>query len=246
MADLGLNKKQVSAILKGIYTGLYGIAERNLPESLYRATVRVLSGGVKEAGKGPLIRELNENIFVFSAAKTYTQVKDMSSLITDGDRILPWTKFRDKAMERYNIYNVDWLESELQTAIGQAQTAVKWRELAKSAHMIQRRAVMDANTSPECVILNGIIAPVNDPFWRTRSPLTHFNCRCVLVGYDRFDDVTPSTRKEINAAIDKTEHINPLFKGNPAIDKVIFNDSHPYFDIAPEDKGWAKKNFGLW
>ena len=126
------------------------------------------------------------------------------------------------------------METEYNTAIGQAQTAVKWQEIVsdkKNFPYLQRKAVMDANTSPECVILNDIIAPVDSPFWANRSPLTHFNCRCILTKIDRFEDVELSSKAKIDSAIKQTDHINPLFKGNPGIDKVIFNESHPYFDI---------------
>ena len=36
-----------------------------------------------------------------------------------------------------------------------------------------------------------------------------------------------------------------IFKMNPGKDKVIFNKEHPYFDVAPKDKDFAKRNFDL-
>lgn len=244
-----LTKKERDEILRKIYEG--GITVAVLPVNLYRATAKKLNEGVRigaEGGPTDLIAELEENIYVFSGAKTYTQVKDISSLIVENGELVPWSKFKKLAIEKYELYNVDYLASEYETAIGQAQSAVKWNQIqqdAKAFPYLQRKAVMDANTSPECVMLNDIVAPVGDPFWRTRSPLTHFRCRCILEAIDKYADVKLSSRAKINASVRDTEHINPLFKGNPGIDKVIFNESHPYFDIEPKDKKLAKKNFNL-
>lgn len=244
---IGLGKKAIAAIIRGIYEG--GITKRKLPVDLYEATADKLNEGVDigaEGGPSDLIRELKQNIYVFSGAKTYTQVKDISSLIVENGKLRDFKSFKKLALEKFDTYNVDYLKTEYETAIGQAQTAVKWMSIdPKALPYLQRMAVMDANTSPECQILNGIIARVDDPFWRTRSPLTHFNCRCILTAIDRYSGVLPSNPATINAAIRDTEHINPLFKGNPGIDKVIFNKSHPYFDIEPKDKPLAKKNFNL-
>lgn len=245
-----LSEKEVKKLIRQIFEG--GITIYNLPKILHLRTAKHLMNGVDEGygdydGK-ELYKELKENIYIFSAAKTYTQVKDISSLILDGDKLRPFNEFKKLAKEKYDIYNVTYLEAEYNTAVGQAQTAVKWADIQatkKDFPYLQRRAVMDANTSDECKILNNIIAPVDSPFWKTRSPLTHFRCRCILEKIDRFEDVKLSSETEIKEAVKSTEKINPLFKGNPGIDKVIFNESHPYFDIAPKDKKLAKRNFNL-
>lgn len=236
-----LSEKAKKALIRKIFEG--AITTSKLPTNLIEATIKHLMAGVdkgfKDADYPELYKELKKNIYVFSGAKTYAQVKEVSSLILDGKTLRPFSEFKKLALEKYDLYNVTYLESEYNTAVGQAQTAVKWQEIEsdkKNFPYLQRKAVMDANTSEECKILNDIIAPVDDPFWRSRSPLTHFNCRCILTKIDRFEDVKLSSMTKINAAIKETEHINPLFKGNPGIDKVIFNKSHPYFEIAKKDK----------
>lgn len=152
-------------------------------EKLFEATFKVLNSGVKIAFTDKLdkalLKELQDNIYIFSGAKTYTQVKDISSLITDNGKIRSFSEFKKLAKAKFDTYNVDYLSAEYETAVGQAQSAVKWQQIESESKLfpyLQRKAVMDANTSPECVILNEIIAPVEDPIWRTRSPLTHFRC----------------------------------------------------------------------
>lgn len=247
-------KRDIVNLLRRIFEGSITPQTMNGTEAekLFEATFKVLNSGVKIAFTDKLdkklLRELQDNIYIFSGAKTYTQVKDISSLITDNGKLRSFTEFRKLAKAKFDTYNVDYLSSEYETAVGQAQSAVKWQQIEREAKLfpyLQRKAVMDANTSPECRILNEIIAPVGDPIWRTRSPLTHFRCRCILTQIDKYEDVKLSSQSKKDAAVEKSKNINPLFKGNAGIDKVIFNDSHPYFDIEPRDKGLAKRNFNL-
>lgn len=247
--------KDENSFIRQVFEG--GITTSTLfrpaSKKLYRATAKKLLSGVKlafefDGADERLLKELEENIYIFSGAKTYTQVKDISSLILDGKTLRPFNEFKKLAKEKLTTYNEDYLKSEYETAVGQAQTAVKWQEIEKEAKTfpyLQRKAVMDSNTSPECRMLNDIIAPVGDPFWKSRSPLTHFRCRCIITQIDKYSDVKLSSKRDKSEAIDRTDKINPLFKGNPGIDKVIFNKSHPYFDIEPKDKGLAKRNFNL-
>lgn len=245
-----LSEKEKKSIIRKIFEG--SITIHNLPKNLYEATVSKLLEALDEGfGKyknDALYKELSTNIYIFSGAKTYTQVKDISSLILDGPKLRPFNEFKKLASEKYDLYNKTYLQTEYNTAIGQAQSAVKWQEIVASKKdfpYLQRKAVMDKATSPDCAILNDIIAPVDSPIWATRSPLTHFNCRCILTKIDRFDEVRLSSSREIKEAMKATEGINPLFKGNPGVDKVVFNKSHPYFDVEKNDKKFALNNFNL-
>jgi SPP1 gp7 family putative phage head morphogenesis protein len=247
-----MREGDINRVLVDIYSGKIKI--NNLPKKVYEKTAKKLVQGMNvgfafsDYVSDELKRELTQNIYIFSGAKTYTQVKEISSLILDGDKLRTFSEFKKVARERFDTYNVDYLEAEYNTAVGQAQTAVKWEDIESSKELfpyLKRSAVMDANTSEECRILNDIIAPVDDTFWKSRSPLTHFRCRCILEKIDKYEDVKLSSRTKIDSAIEQTDHINPVFKGNPGIDKVIFNKEHPYFDVAPKDKELARKNFNL-
>lgn len=246
-----LTSEEQERFFKQIYFGSVTVYHlyKPLPYKLYRSTAKKLISGIKEAKPTPdLFKELSDNIYIFSGAKTYQQIREITSFITEGKSIRPYNAFKKLAKESYDLYNDSYLATEYETAIGQAQTAVKWYEIEREKNLfplLKREAVMDANTSDECRILNGIIAPVGDAFWKTRSPLTHFRCRCILTQISKYEGVSPSSRGEVSKAIKDTDHIDPVFKGNPGIDKVIFNKTHPYFDIAPKDKKLAKRNFDL-
>lgn len=245
-----LSPDEEKSLIRKIFEGYFTV--RHLPKFLYFATAKKLMSGVDQAFSNnvhpELYNELRDNIYIFSGAKTYTQVKDISSLILDGRQLRPFSEFKKLAKEKIDLYNETWLKTEYETSIGQAQSAVKWQQIEADREVLPylvRRAVMDANTSEVCTHLNDIVAPVGDSFWNTRAPLSHFNCRCILeqLGNDAKQKHDPKATKK---AVEVTEPMmNPLFKNNPGKTKVIFNESHPYFDIAPKDRAFARKNFNL-
>jgi SPP1 gp7 family putative phage head morphogenesis protein len=256
--------KLIQALFKGVYAGK--ISPRFLPTSLYYAIADYLKKGVYEGygstlsalkkSKMPkgfgkkdveLLTELRTNIYLFSAAKTYQQIRTMSSaLIGDDGSIVPFKQFREKANETYDLYNKTWLQTEYDTAVGQAQAARKWNVIETNKDvlpLLEYSAVIDSKTSEICKPLDGIIAPVEDPIWKKVAPLNHFNCRCLLRPISEGKLTSDKVKK---AKFEETEGMmQDLFKMNPGIDGYVFSKDHPYFDIAAKDKSLAKRNFDL-
>lgn len=178
---------EIESLLQGIFDG--SITEYAIPESLYFAIAEYLKKGVFE-GFGStlqtvsgndleLLTSLTENIYMFSAAKSYTELKDMSSLLVQDGKMASWNTFYQEAKHRFDIYNVDYAKTEYRTAVGQAQMAVQWNEIERTKDLIpylRYSAIMDPNTSTICAPLDGIVAKVDDPIWDTIAPLNHFNC----------------------------------------------------------------------
>lgn len=247
-------KKQIEDLLEGIYSGR--ITTGNLPEDLYFAIADYLKAGVYKGFGGDLtefggsdlmlLQELRENTYIFSGAKVYQEINAIS-LVKDDD-IKSYSDFKKEALEIYEQYNTNWLETEYKTAIGQAQSAERWNQIEENKETLPYLlyvAVIDPNTSDICLPLDGVCLPVDDPFWETYSPLNHFNCRCTLLQQDKFDaEVTSKALVK-----DKTEEVEPmmqdLFKMNPGKDRIIFSKDHPYFTVAKGDKDYAKNNFNL-
>jgi SPP1 gp7 family putative phage head morphogenesis protein len=247
---------QIEDLIKAVYEGRTTV--QNLPLDLYLAIGKNLEDGIREgwgalmdSGIGspdvPLYNALRENVYIFSAAKTYQQVKDMAEFIAESTS---YTNFKVKAMETYGEYNTDWLKAEYNTAVGQAQQANQWQRIQQSKDVfpyLRYSAVIDSKTSEICRPLDGVTLPVDDPFWDNYAPLNHFNCRCTLEKIDKYEDVTV-TREGKVAEITKelNETVKPEFKMNSGKDGYIFDPkSHPYFKVAPKDKGLARNNFNL-
>lgn len=252
---MNYTEDQIIAFLKGVYTGKYD-ASVKLPEDLYKAIsehlVNGLNDGVNSLGFGEtnpeLIQELRENVYMFSGAKTYQQVREMSSFIADS---ASFAEFKKKALGVYEQYNKNWLRSEYNTAYGQGTIANQWGKIQKDKDLfpfIRYGAVMDPNTSEICRKFDGITLPVDDPFWDNFSPLNHFNCRCILERISKYSDeeiTTKAKRDKISEEGFEKNGVSPEFQMNPYKDGYVFNPKHPYFEVAPKDKKFAEKNFDL-
>jgi SPP1 gp7 family putative phage head morphogenesis protein len=247
---------QIEELIKGVFGG--DITVEDLPEDLYHAIAESLNGGLykgfgkdltefKMGGKDyELLAEMRENVYMFSAAKTYQQVREMNDLLTSSES---FKDFRDKALEVYDTYNKTWLETEYNTAISQGMAAQHWVEIEKRKEefpYLQYSAVLDDRTSEICEPLEGVTLPVDDPFWNKFTPPNHFNCRCLLLQISKYDDVEVTTEKqasELNK--EQGDKMQDVFKMNAGKDGYVFKPDHPYFDVAPKDKQLAKENFGL-
>ena len=249
--------KQIEDLISGVYAGK--ITVDNLPEDLYLAIGNHLEDGIREGWGSlmeniplgtpdvPLYNSLRENVYIFSAAKTYQEIREMAEFIAESTS---YTNFKVKAMATYGEYNTDWLKAEYNTAVGQAQQANQWKRIQESKETfptLRYSAVIDSKTSEICRPLDGVTLPVDDPFWDNYAPLNHFNCRCTFEKLDKYEDPT-ITRKgkidELNKELGET--VKPEFRMNSGKDGYIFDPkSHPYFKVAPKDKPLAKQNFNL-
>lgn len=261
-------QKQIKTLLDGIYDG--SVTEYDLPQDLYLAIADYLKKGLYEGfgntlsklsenladGKGSLndlelLAELRSNIYMFSAAKTFQQVKDMTSALVNEDGVpRSFSAFKKEALDIFGLYNETWLKTEYNTAIGQAQEAIKWQRIEEQKDVLpylKYSAVLDPNTSIICRPLDGIVAPVGDPIWSKIAPLNHFNCRCLLLQVDSEEGLkglTPQGDKLKRVEAVEAE-MQPVFKMNAGKDGYIFKGDHPYFEVAKKDKSFAKNNFDL-
>ena len=147
----------IAALIQGIFDG--SITEYELPENLYYAIADYLKAGVYKGfgtdftkltkqineeiltkfseGDLELLTELRTNVYMFSGAKTYQQVKEMTEkLIGEDGKIIPFGEFKEAASEIFDTYNVDYLKSEYDTAIAGAQEAVKWESIEKNKDIL--------------------------------------------------------------------------------------------------------------
>ncbi len=253
-------------IIQGVYLGSYTV--KRLPVNLYKATVKTLQKGVEKGYKATLIdfafdspdyemlKALQESIYLFSGAKTFQNVLEMSDAIVEGEKVLSFSEFKVVADKIFDRYNVDWLKAEYNTAITSARSAAKWTSI--EANKEQRPYLMyDAVDEVACKIckpLDRIILPVNDPFWKINGIPQHFNCMCVIHQYDNDDlkanKLKISEKDYVESKLSESQaDKDPLFNFNPGKDKVVFKDTgknkHPYFEVPEKYRELAKRNFDL-
>lgn len=179
-------------------------------------------------GKGSLPLELKKNIYTFSGAKTFAQLEELNRLLYDADgKLRPFNEFSVLARKINRQYNLNYLQAEWQTARTAAQMAQKWERIIEDADLfpnLKYRTVGDSRVRPEHEKLNGIIKPINDPFWSRYYPPLDWRCRCDVV----------QTAEDANDY--KEEDLPPVkFKGNVGKDREIFTSKGTFFKLARTD-----------
>jgi SPP1 gp7 family putative phage head morphogenesis protein len=242
-----------NAFIDGVYKG--EISKYSLPSWVYTKTFQHLNKGVFEGFGQDLItvafetpdywmlKDLTENIYMFSGAKTYQQYRSLSDLLLENKA--NYYKFKDAATSVLKDYNEVYLAAEYRTAIGSARMAGEWQRITQDADvlpLLQYKTVGDGRVRPEHAQLNNIVRRVDDKFWDTLYPPNGWNCRCTVMQLAD-GDVTDLRGKKLY------ENVPKEFRFNVGKDRIIFNDKgsnkHPYYKIAKGDKDFARENFGL-
>jgi SPP1 gp7 family putative phage head morphogenesis protein len=242
-------------IIQGILFGL--ITTSALDQTTYLKTVKELMKGVvegygKEFSDLPLdstdyrmLQDLQDNVYIFSGAKTYQQTRELSetlsSFLVQKDGITSLSEFQKQAKDILVNYNRNYLTTEYNSAISQARSASQWEQVTKDKALYPNlvyHTVGDSRVRFSHAVLDGTNKPVNDKFWDKNFPPNDWNCRCTVLQ----SDDTESTNMQ-GYKVD--DHVNPVFQFNAGKDRIVFSPEHPYFTVAPKDKSNAVNNWGL-
>lgn len=176
------------------------------------------------------VTELLNNVWSFSAAKTYTQLKDFGALLVKPDG--SYRNFKDFKIEAERIAKTQltWLKAEYNNAVGGAQMVALWKKIQAEKDilpLLQFDAVLDKGTTALCESINGVIKPVDDPFWLIYFPLNHWGCRSTVRQLRR-GEITPD--EDISYP-----ELPAMFKTNLGEKGLIFPLDHPYFTETPPE-----------
>ena len=179
-------------------------------------------------GKGKLPLELQKNIYMFSGAKTYAQLRAINDLLYDqSGKLRPFNEFAQLARQTNRQYNLNWLQAEYQTARTAAQMAQKWESFQETIEYfpnLKFRTVGDDRVRDEHKSLDGTIRPINDVFWKRYFPPLDWRCRCDVVQTAETPNQPP---KEMPAV---------KFKGNVGVDGEIFTSKGNFFKLMNTDE----------
>jgi SPP1 gp7 family putative phage head morphogenesis protein len=160
---------------------------------------------------------------VFAAFKNHDEQNALAKLLVDENgEPRQLNDFIKEARPLTEQYNVEWLKTEFSQAKASAQMAVKWEGFKENADLypnLQYRTVGDTEVRPEHAVLNGLIAPINDPIWNSIYPPNGWGCRC---------NVT-QTDKEVYRP-DEAKGFEPDkgFDFNPGKDQKLFSEKTSY------------------
>jgi len=247
--------EQVERLVNDLYGGV--VSPARLPVWLYqeinnrlmKSVLDGFGGGFDDFQTGSseldLLEHYRYNVAIFSGAKTHQQVVDMTAEIFKDGQKQPFSDFKQRAGEIFDTYNKNWLLTEYNMAHQQALFGRKWNDYVRDADVFPKLKYVtsgDGRVRPEHAILDGIVRPINDPFWRKYYPPNDWGCRCGVEQMTEDDESTPDGSLH---EITKQYSPAPLFNGNVGIDKIIYSPEHPYFRVADRYKFIQSQNFNL-
>lgn len=180
---------------------------------------------------GEMLQRLTRDVWQFSAAKNYQQMRDMTLALHDANgKLRSFNEFEEAARVINSQYNRTWLKTEYNQAVGSATMAARWADFKKNADImpyLQYQTVGDDNVRHEHRLLDGIIRKISDPFWATHYPPNGWGCRCDVVQL-----AASSAHETENDRIPKVP-IPEMFRTNLADAGLIFPKGHPYYNGVP-------------
>lgn len=238
----------IGAIAAGIVTtsrldfDTYKRTAGKLTEGVYKGYGKSINEVAYGSEDYLMLFDLRRNAYVFSGAKCYQEVREVSALLTakDTNEIKSFGDFKVKAKEVLTKYNEEYLHAEYNSAIAQSRSNSQFSEFIKDKGLypsLQYHTVGDGRVRPEHADMDGIIRPVSDNFWRKYMPPNGWNCRCTVLQSDSTD--------QTNLTGFHPSNVPEVFKMNSYYDRVVFSPKHPYFVIEPKDKNNAKQNWGI-
>lgn len=179
-----------------------------------------------------MLRKLQEDVWHFSAAKNYSQLRALTDALTDQDgQLRSYSQFKKAAFEINGTHVNAWLKAERNLAIVSSQAAAKWVRIEEDKEVLPLLyfdAIIDDGTTEICRNFNGILLPFDHPFWDLYYIPNHYGERSDIIQKDdgRITDI---------ATIVYPEKIPAMFQTNLAKKLKVFPPDHPYYIGMPEN-----------
>ena len=181
-----------------------------------------------------LRKSLETNVYQFSAAKSYTQMKSLTQALLDADgKLRTWADFRNIALEINNEQVNQWLEAEYQNAIACSQMAGKWVHMesrSRALPYLQYVTAHDDRVRPAHAAMDGTVRRIDDAYWNSYYPPNGWGCRCTVKQLGADAKVTEP--QDLYYPTDK--EVPPIFRFNPGKERMAFSSDHPYFKDTPK------------
>lgn len=170
------------------------------------------------------VREFKENTAVFAAFKNHKQTEEIAKLLYDENgKLVPFYKFKKRALQISEKYNVQWLQTEYNTAVRAARMAANLKKFEKTKHLYPNLEYMltsSAEPRDNHLVYVGTVLPIEHEDWSWLMPPSDWGCNCWV----------QQTDKEPTAVPLMPSDINPVFINNPAQTAEFVNTKEtPYY-----------------
>lgn len=167
-----------------------------------------------------MLTRLTQNVFSFSAAKNYQELRTITSALRDEEgHLRSFPDFRDQVSAINTKFNRTWLQTEYDTCIATATQSARWQQFQDQKNLfpcLRYQTAGDENVRDEHRALDGVTKRIDDPFWRTYYPPNGWNCRCEAIQVPE---------DEVQETPDGTYHtpfVPELFRTNSGQTGLIF------------------------
>lgn len=227
----------IAQALLNIYREVVDV-EGGIEPNLYQETRRIFSeavadGWVKASDRDiPTPDQAFRDAFlhsadVFSAFRVHRMQKDIAAQMIDSNgNVKPFRKFVKDVSPYIEHRNREWLQTEYNTAILRAQNAAEWQQFMAEKDVFPNLEWIPStspNPGEDHRVFWGTVRPVDDAFWNVHKPGDRWNCKCELRQTEKAVTPVPTSRAK---AIDNAAK---GLESNPAKDKEVFSDKHPYY-----------------
>ena len=176
---------------------------------------------------------LQNNVYEFSHAKSFEQLQALTRALYDKEgNIVPYNEFKELAGRINNELGIRHLKTEYNTAISASKQASKWARYGKDKDIFPNLMFVTAGDSrvrPSHEALDGVVKPMDDPFWDRNAAPLGWGCRCDTRQATGGRKVTPDNQ------IIEPGDTPPLFGVNFARNGMVFPPGHPYFTNLPKE-----------
>lgn len=128
-----------------------------------------------------LAHSLKYDIARFSAFKETSFRKQLESALTKDGKIVPWSEFKKTADVVSGDYNKRWLKTEYNHTVATANMAEQWQGFEADKDLYPNLKYVtsgDARVRDAHKILDGVILPIDHPFWKSHTTPLDWGCRC--------------------------------------------------------------------
>lgn len=149
--------------------------------------------------------------------------------MTKDGKLQSWSDFKKDAYAVSGDYNGRWLEAEYHQTVATANMAAKWEDFQRNKDLypnLKYVTVGDGRVRPEHQAWEGVIRPIDDPWWSTHYPPNDWGCRCDVEQTD--EDPTEGEPK--------MDPIKEAFRNNAAQSGKIFQSEAYSVDLSNIEK----------
>jgi SPP1 gp7 family putative phage head morphogenesis protein len=201
------------------------------------------------------LRVQQNNVYAFGLAKSFAQMQEMRAVVHDQNGVQrSFSEFYKHVKAIDERYNQHYAQAEYQAVVRGTIMGQKWLEIQEQRDVfpwLQYQTKGDGRVRAEHDRLNGIVLPVDDPFWSAYYPPNGWRCRCSVKPLTdaqlEKQNLKPADSDVAKQAAEMEVKDN-YWKNNAGMTELFDRNGTPYFKAMPSQGELplkAVQNYGM-